>query len=254
MLSWQISIDERVAKLPPLGQLLFTWMIAHADNCGLLRAEPAAVRATILPHHPKVTDKDVCGWLVQMHNLRLIQLYISGGGRFCRLEGWGKHQRMDRAVKSELPQPDTAWQPVVVSGCQWSPEVEGEREVEREREEEGVEPCSPPPSAFPPVIELPTNRTGEHLAVSEEAVSRWRADFPAVDVPQELRHMRAWLEANPDRRKTHRGMPAFVVRWLTKEQDRYRAGSAERRLRGGGMTPEEILAMGDKFREEESHV
>ena len=48
----------------------------------------------------------------------------------------------------------------------------------------------------------------------------WSASFPAVDVPQALREMRAWLDANPDRRKTKRGMRAFVVRWLGREQDK----------------------------------
>lgn len=133
MLSWKISIDGRVAHLPPTGQLLFTWMIAHADNCGRLRADPAYLRATVIPNIPKVTDRDVVGWLGIMHNLKLIQLYTVEGGKFCRFFGWEKHQRMDRAVKSELPPPDNQWLPVVVSGCQWLPEVEG-KGIEGEEE------------------------------------------------------------------------------------------------------------------------
>ena len=44
--------------------------------------------------------------------------------------------------------------------------------------------------------------------------------YPAVDVMCELRKMRGWLNANPERRKTKRGINSFVNRWLSKEQDR----------------------------------
>ena len=32
--------------------------------------------------------------------------------------------------------------------------------------------------------------------------------------------MRGWLDANPAKRKTKRGINAFIVRWLAKEQDK----------------------------------
>ena len=44
--------------------------------------------------------------------------------------------------------------------------------------------------------------------------------YPAVDVIQQLRNMRGWLDANPAKRKTKRGINAFIVRWLAKEQDK----------------------------------
>jgi len=44
--------------------------------------------------------------------------------------------------------------------------------------------------------------------------------YPAVDVEQELWEMRGWLIANPDRRKTLRGIKRFITGWLSREQDR----------------------------------
>lgn len=35
-----------------------------------------------------------------------------------------------------------------------------------------------------------------------------------------LRQARQWLVDNPRKRKTHKGMPAFLTNWLTKEQNR----------------------------------
>ena len=60
MLSSRISTDARVQKLPcATARLLFSWMIAHADNCGRLRGDAAYVRVTVLPHEPGVADADV---------------------------------------------------------------------------------------------------------------------------------------------------------------------------------------------------
>ena len=51
-------------------------------------------------------------------------------------------------------------------------------------------------------------------------LERWRESFPGVDVMQALRSMREWLLAAGPKAKTFRGMPSFVTRWLTREQDK----------------------------------
>ena len=43
---------------------------------------------------------------------------------------------------------------------------------------------------------------------------------PPEAVLSECRKADAWLKANPEKRKTHRGMRGFLVRWLTRENDR----------------------------------
>lgn len=56
--------------------------------------------------------------------------------------------------------------------------------------------------------------------IFEDQVKEWTELFPAVDVMQELRKMKNWLNSNPSRRKTKRGILRFVNGWLCKEQDR----------------------------------
>lgn len=118
------------------------------------------------------------------------------------------------------------------------------QEQEQEKEQKKAEACaepaaqaSPPPPAIPPLalvggsgismpkpfIELPTN-TGKPWAVYPEMVADWKALFPAVDVEQSLRSMRAWLNENRSNRKTESGMGRFVVRWLTKDQNSAKPG------------------------------
>ena len=74
-------------------------------------------------------------------------------------------------------------------------------------------------SSMPPVIQIPLN-DGSLYDVEEHQAQEWKELFPAVDVMQELRKMKAWCDANPSRKKTRRGVKAFIVKWLSKEQDK----------------------------------
>ena len=56
--------------------------------------------------------------------------------------------------------------------------------------------------------------------IFEDQIAEWMELFPAVDVMQELRKMRSWLDSNQSRRKTKRGILRFVNGWLSKEQDK----------------------------------
>ncbi len=106
MVSPRISTDQRVRELPCVAaRLLFTWMIAHADNCGRLRAEAAYVRARVIPHEPEVSESDVAEWLAAMDRLGLVRLYEADGGQYLQLSGWHKNQRLDRQKHSDIPPP-----------------------------------------------------------------------------------------------------------------------------------------------------
>lgn len=69
------------------------------------------------------------------------------------------------------------------------------------------------------VIYLPLNDKSDYL-ISEEQCHEWEGLYPAVDVMQQLRSMRGWLDANPTRRKTRNGIKRFITNWLSKEQNR----------------------------------
>lgn len=75
------------------------------------------------------------------------------------------------------------------------------------------------PTLNPNGILLPLNDKSLY-EVPQENIDTWVAAYPAVDVMQELQKMRAWLESNPTRRKTKRGINRFINSWLAKEQDR----------------------------------
>ena len=85
---------------------------------------------------------------------------------------------------------------------------------------EGSSICAEPETvSAPPVIELPLN-DGDLYPISQEQCQEWAGLYPAVDVIQQLRQMKGWLDSNPQKRKTKRGIKAFCTRWLCKEQDK----------------------------------
>lgn len=80
-------------------------------------------------------------------------------------------------------------------------------------------------------ILLPLNDK-TYYDVPLEKIAMWKDTYPAVDVVTELRRMIAWLDSNPVKRKTRRGVVRFINSWLARTQDR--GGS---RIQKGGNEP-----------------
>jgi hypothetical protein len=53
-----------------------------------------------------------------------------------------------------------------------------------------------------------------------DKISNWKQAYPNVDVEQELRKMIAWLDSNPSKKKTRRGIDRFINNWLENAQNR----------------------------------
>lgn len=70
-------------------------------------------------------------------------------------------------------------------------------------------------------------------------IEEWKEAYPAVDIEQELKKMAAWLNANPSRKKTRRGINRFINTWLSREQDkggRYRVSNYNGQNGGNGTS------------------
>lgn len=61
---------------------------------------------------------------------------------------------------------------------------------------------------------------GTEYNVPLSKINKWSTAYPAVDIKQELLKMAAWLDSNPTRRKTRKGINRFINNWLSGEQDR----------------------------------
>lgn len=132
--------------------------------------------------------------------------------------------------------------PMANDGKKWQ-NMANDGDKEEEEVEEDVSPngdsCI---DGAEPLIGLPLNDGSEH-PVTQEDFNEYAALYPAVDVMQELRDMRGWLLANPSRKKTKRGIKAFIRTWLSKEQDRGPKPTARSGTPQGRLTASEIAAL-----------
>ena len=97
-----------------------------------------------------------------------------------------------------------------------------DKSIEKEIEEvpNGTSCAEPEKSdSTRPIISLILNDKS-FFNVTDEDVAKWNELYPAVDVMQELRKMAGWCESNTTKRKTRRGVRAFITSWLARAQDR----------------------------------
>lgn len=111
------------------------------------------------------------------------------------------------------------WLDTVISPRYHDGTLEKETETETETEKETEGSSAPLCVALPAIVSLPLNDRTD-FDVNQSHVSEWESAYPAVNVVQKLREMRAWCLANPTNRKTRRGIESFINRWLAKEQNR----------------------------------
>jgi len=91
---------------------------------------------------------------------------------------------------------------------------------DRDSIELGDTVCTEPEESvsMPPVISLILNDKSFH-DIFQSDIDGWKELYPAVDVLQELRKMKGWLDSNPTKRKTRKGIKRFINGWLAREQD-----------------------------------
>jgi len=217
--------SEDIVSLTPLARIFYVSLWCEADRAGRLEWKPRTLKMRYLPGD----DCDVVSLGKELIDLGLVAVYEVDGKLYAEIPTFEKHQVINnREGQSTLP-------PRVPHACPTrGPPVEVAsltRESGREgkgREGDSAEPLgdSPPSSAGPrvetepePVVRIPLI-DGSEFDVTERHLAEWSAAYPAVSVPQQLREMRAWCLANLPNRKTSRGVQAFVVKWLSREQDR----------------------------------
>ena len=133
-----------------------------------------------------------------------------------------------------------------------TPEIENrdrDKSIEKEIEEVSNDTsCAEPEKSdsTPPVISLILNDKS-FFDVTDEDVAKWNKLYPAVDVMQELRKMAGWCESNTTKRKTRRGVRAFITSWLARAQDR---GGSQCNLRNTNQSLREASSSNPFLRED----
>lgn len=145
---------------------------------------------------------------------------------------WAEKKRLNKAKAGQNPElsDGTAGEsggenfPIEIENRDRDKEIR-DKSLDKEADIENTEDsCAEPETvSAPPVISIVLNDRS-YFDVTNDDVLKWEKLYPAVNILQELRKMAGWCDSNPTKRKTRRGVRAFITSWLAKEQDR--GGSA----------------------------
>lgn len=81
--------------------------------------------------------------------------------------------------------------------------------------------AAPQSDASPAVLVFPVvGRGSDSWALTESAIADWRTAYPNLNIRAECQKALAWVIANHSRRKTAKGMPAFLVNWFSRATNR----------------------------------
>lgn len=84
MIDKRISVSEQVANLPVEAQLIFTWMIPHADDVGLLPHSVRTLKALVVPMMD-ITVETFGNHLEAMRKEGLIEVFEWAGETFWKI-------------------------------------------------------------------------------------------------------------------------------------------------------------------------
>lgn len=200
--------SEDIVSVTPLARLFYVSLWCEADRSGRLEWKPGTLKLRYLPGDVV----DVSELADELHSRGLIVFYEVGEKQYAEIPSFSKHQVINnREAESQIPSR------VNHASTTRQPRVKAEGRKEGKGKEGTV--SAEPQSDSPPVCSIPLV-DGTEYPVTENQITDWQASYPAVDVAQELREMRSWSQANPSNRKTIKGVNAFIVRWLGREQDR----------------------------------
>lgn len=215
--------------------LRFTWVMLPTicDREGRFKWRPRALKQDVLPYD----EVDFSAVLEALLARGFVVKYRVGSEWFGCIPTFNKHQQVN-AKESVSTLPDLqAAEELCTRGARTlhastqllDSALDGK---EGKGKEHGRElELSDSPEALTrsvPFLEFSVVGRGSKVwPLSDSLVCEWERDFPNLDVRAECRKARAWVEANPGRRKTASGMPRFLVNWLSRCTDR-RSGGGRR--------------------------
>ncbi len=105
-----ISTSERIAGLGVKGALLFTWLLAHADDQGRYAGSAKKVKAQVVPLIDGISNEDVEKALEDMAEAHLIIQYTSGGSSLIQVQDWWDFQAGLRVRYASRYPPPEGWE------------------------------------------------------------------------------------------------------------------------------------------------
>lgn len=143
----------------------------------------------------------------------------------CRSCNRSKRTKSVEQVATPLAQvaPEGNFQRSLEKEIEVEREVEKEIELEREKEDcSELVPISEPttPDHYCPEIVFPCVGNPKTWSLSQKLFNQIQEAYPDAPVLDWIKKARLWAETNTSKRKTFKGMPAFLSRWMASQTDR----------------------------------
>ena len=214
-----ILTDKAFNTLSLLEESIYHRLTVSADDYGIFYADPVLLLRILFPRKKDISEEDIREGLDHLAETGLIFRYTADGEDYLKISSWENDQR-PRNTRHKFPCPETVEE---------APGLHAAEEKEKAPEE-----CSPvrkSPAADEIVIELPLNDNTLYN-VTQGEISEFSALYPAVDVLQEYRGMKAWCMSNTQKRKTRNGIKKFINSWLANAQKQSQSAppSSQRQL------------------------
>jgi len=213
-----ICSSDTIDALSWFEEVVFYRLMVNCDDYGRFDGRPSIIKNRLFPLKENLTQKTVSSAIDSLANKGLVVLYEFEGKPYLYLPTWNKHQSV-RAKKSKYPSPDEAMKSheITCNQMQSNVTVIQSNSYSYSESESNANISTEPQSA--PVLMMPLV-DGSEYGISQAEIDEWSEAYPAVDVLQQLREMRAWCNANPKNKKTRKGVARFITGWLSKEQNR----------------------------------
>lgn len=215
-----IRTSKSVNSLSDFNFRTWLYLITYVDDYGCGSADPEILKGFVFPRRKGVTENQIQKALADLAMQGMIVLYERDGEPYFAFPNWRDHQRI-QAKKHKFPEPtEDELRKVTVS--------HGESPSESNPIQSNPN-TNPNPNPYysaeqtdvgsPQVVSLTLN-DGSDYGITQDQIDKWVPLYPAVDVIQELRAMKGWLDSNPKKRKTKTGILRFVNGWLSRAQDK----------------------------------
>ena len=227
----------QIVECSPSARLLFVGLWNFCDDAGRHPACLRRLKMEVFPGDPFTIDQ-IGEWVAELVDAKLLVSYVVDSKGFWQVTGW-HHQKIDRpTIRYPSPQEGSANSTNTrrTLAEPSPPESKGRESKGRESKKGCSEPAAPASKPTPAIVVFPIVGKGKKTwDLTAEKLGEFEQAFPALDVLSEFARAKLWLATNPEKKKTSRGMPAFLGRWLGKAQDNG-GGSKRRSEIAGGLS------------------
>jgi len=217
----EFFLDEDLAELSYETRLTFAGLWCYADKAGRLEDRPKFLKAMLFPYEKIDIEKQ----LTELSNPKarsgkpFILRYQNGDTNYIQIIKWDKHQKPHH-TESESKIPPPSYSPLNKGNGKGN----GEGQHDELELSNGAITVKQPLNnhrvdQFPVFIQIPLVDKSEY-PITENQLKEFEELYPAIDIKQCLRDIKAWNLANPKNRKTKSGILRHINGWLQKEQNK----------------------------------